>query len=123
MKAIRGLQRPLPDGAPPHSVLLGMMSPGTSPAPIPAFYNITGRNPESQDAIQQAIDELVKENCGDAGYGNFRFNFKLIRATGAYICGEESALLSSIEGQRPEVRVRPPLPHTAGFVQQAHGGE
>ena len=40
----------------------------------------------------------------------FSFDFKVIHAQGAYICGEETALLSSIEGQRPEVRYVPSLP-------------
>ncbi|MEI6490061.1 MAG: NADH-ubiquinone oxidoreductase-F iron-sulfur binding region domain-containing protein, partial [Bacteroidota bacterium] len=41
-----------------------------------------------------------------------------IRAQGAYICGEETALLSSIEGQRPEVRVRPPYPTQQGLFNK-----
>ena len=46
---------------------------------------------------------------------NFHFHFKLIKARGSYICGEETALLSSIEGQRPEVRIRPPFPTQEGL--------
>ena len=42
----------------------------------------------------------------------------MISAQGAYICGEETALLSSIEGQRPEVRVRPPFPTQQGLFNQ-----
>jgi len=45
----------------------------------------------------------------------FDFEFKLIEGAGAYICGEETALLSSIEGQRPEVRIRPPFPTQEGL--------
>jgi NADH-quinone oxidoreductase subunit F len=48
----------------------------------------------------------------------FDFNFKVIKAQGAYICGEETALLSSIEGQRPEVRVRPPYPTQQGLFNK-----
>jgi NADH-quinone oxidoreductase subunit F len=48
----------------------------------------------------------------------FDFDFKVIKALGAYICGEETALLSSIEGQRPEVRVRPPYPTQKGLFNK-----
>ena len=43
------------------------------------------------------------------------FKFKIIRGQGSYVCGEETALLSSIEGLRPEVRVRPPYPAQYGL--------
>ena len=44
-----------------------------------------------------------------------QFKFKIISGQGAYICGEETALLNSIEGLRPEVRVRPPYPAQYGL--------
>jgi NADH-quinone oxidoreductase subunit F len=43
------------------------------------------------------------------------FSLKILKGAGAYICGEETALLASIEGQRPEVRLRPPFPTSAGL--------
>ncbi|MCX6294738.1 MAG: formate dehydrogenase, partial [Bacteroidetes bacterium] len=49
---------------------------------------------------------------------DFNFDFKIISAQGAYICGEETALLSSIEGQRPEVRIRPPYPTQQGLFNK-----
>jgi NADH-quinone oxidoreductase subunit F len=67
------------------------------------------------------VNEAVK-TLADAGWigdniraSGFTFRFKVIKAAGAYICGEETALLSSIEGQRPEVRVRPPFPAEEGL--------
>jgi NADH-quinone oxidoreductase subunit F len=70
--------------------------------------------------MQQAINNLLDENLlGENILGTgFNFNFKLIKAMGAYICGEETALLSSIEGQRPEVRVRPPYPTQKGLFNK-----
>jgi NADH-quinone oxidoreductase subunit F len=64
---------------------------------------------------------LAQSGCS-AKHSDRAYDFKIIEAQGAYICGEETALLSSIEGQRREVRVRPPY-HPAGFVQQAHCGQ
>ncbi|MDA0973210.1 MAG: formate dehydrogenase, partial [Bacteroidetes bacterium] len=45
-------------------------------------------------------------------------DFKVIQAQGSYICGEETALINSIEGQRPEVRIRPPYPAQRGLFNR-----
>jgi NADH-quinone oxidoreductase subunit F len=81
---------------------------------------IRGEYPEAIDITQNAIDELRSKNyLGNNIFGsNFNYDFKVIRAQGAYICGEETALLSSIEGQRPEVRVRPPYPTQQGLFNK-----
>jgi NADH-quinone oxidoreductase subunit F len=49
---------------------------------------------------------------------DFTFRLKTIKGAGAYICGEETALLASIEGQRPEVRTRPPFPTVEGLFRK-----
>ena len=59
--------------------------------------------------------KLLGENIKDSG---FSFNIKIIKAQGAYICGEETALINSIEGQRPEVRIRPPYPTQKGLFNK-----
>jgi NADH-quinone oxidoreductase subunit F len=73
--------------------------------------------PESIEAVKQAIADLATAGLTgkDILNSGFEFEFKIIEARGAYICGEETALLSSIEGQRPEVRVRPPYPVNYGL--------
>ena len=104
----------------PHSVLLGMMIAGYIVGADTGVMYIRAEYPESQEIIQQAINNLLDENLlGENILGTgFNFNFKLIKAMGAYICGEETALLSSIEGQRPEVRVRPPYPTQQGLFNK-----
>ncbi len=100
-----------------HSVLMGMIIAGyLADASMGVIY-LRAEYPESIDVIEKAIAELyenklVGENIFNSG---FSFDFKLIKAQGAYICGEETALLSSIEGQRPEVRIRPPFPAQQGL--------
>jgi NADH:ubiquinone oxidoreductase subunit F (NADH-binding) len=81
---------------------------------------IRGEYPESVDKINDSIAFLRENNLiGQNIFGsNFSFDFKVIKAMGAYICGEETALLSSIEGQRPEVRVRPPYPTQVGLFNK-----
>ncbi|MFM6924624.1 MAG: NADH-quinone oxidoreductase subunit F, partial [Ferruginibacter sp.] len=104
----------------PHSVLLGMMIAGYIVGADTGVLYIRAEYPESQEIIQDAINHLLDENLlGENILGTgFNFNFKLIKAMGAYICGEETALLSSIEGQRPEVRVRPPYPTQQGLFNK-----
>ena len=70
---------------------------------------ITRDQAASGASIERAITTLEEKNLlGD-------FEFKVIRGQGSYVCGEETALLSSIEGLRPEVRVRPPYPAQYGL--------
>lgn len=104
----------------PHSVLLGMMIAGYITGANLGVLYIRAEYPEAITITQNAIAELNSNHLlGEHILGSdFRFNFKLISAQGAYICGEETALLSSIEGQRPEVRVRPPYPVQKGLFNK-----
>ena len=104
----------------PHALLMGMMIAGYIAGAKYGVVYIRGEYPESVDIINDAIAELhqhhlLGENIEESG---FDFQFKVIKAQGAYICGEETALLSSIEGQRPEVRVRPPYPVQQGLFNK-----
>jgi NADH-quinone oxidoreductase subunit F len=81
---------------------------------------VRGEYPEVFPILEQALValrgyNLIGKNILASG---FDFDFKVIRAQGAYICGEETALLNSIEGQRPEVRVRPPYPTQQGLFNK-----
>ena len=101
----------------PYAVLIGMIIAGyLANASVGVLY-IRAEYPESITIIENTIQELhqykfIGENIFNSG---FSFHIKVIKAQGAYICGEETALLSSIEGQRPEVRVRPPYPAQQGL--------
>lgn len=101
----------------PLKMLLGMMIAGYVTGTDRGVVYIRFEYPESIDINKKAVDELRSAGLlGDNILGSgFNFEFKVIEARGAYICGEETALLSSIEGQRPEVRVRPPYPVTYGL--------
>ena len=104
----------------PHSVLFGMMLAGYCTHAKWGILYIRAEYPESVEIVQNAIDELrannlLGENINGSG---FDFDFKIIKAQGAYICGEETALINSIEGQRPEVRTRPPYPTQQGLFNK-----
>ena len=104
----------------PHSVLLGMMVAGWYAGAQVGVLYIRAEYPESVRVIGEAIEELrvaglLGKNIQGSG---FDFELKTIKGAGAYICGEETALLASIEGQRPEVRVRPPFPTVEGLYRR-----
>jgi NADH-quinone oxidoreductase subunit F len=104
----------------PHSVLLGMMVAGWFAGAETGVLYIRAEYPDSVRIINDAIAELqaaglLGKNIAGSG---FNFAFKTIKGAGAYICGEETALLASIEGQRPEVRTRPPFPTVEGLYRR-----
>lgn len=104
----------------PHAVLLGMIIAGYIAGANTGVVYIRGEYPEAIEITQKAIDDIrAKGYIGENILGSgFSYDFKIIKAQGAYICGEETALLSSIEGQRPEVRVRPPYPTQHGLFNK-----
>jgi NADH-quinone oxidoreductase subunit F len=104
----------------PHALLMGMMIAGYITGAKHGVVYIRAEYPESVNTIQREVEVLRQDGWlgkNIKGTG-FDFEFKIIKAQGAYICGEETALLSSIEGQRPEVRVRPPYPAVKGLFNK-----
>jgi NADH-quinone oxidoreductase subunit F len=92
-----------------HKVLFGMYMAGLTVGADTGVLYIRGEYPDSIRIVNDAIEELKEKKL----IGNFRF--KIIKGQGSYVCGEETALLNSIEGLRPEVRVRPPYPAQYGL--------
>ncbi len=101
----------------PHAVLFGMMVAGYLVGSEIGILYIRAEYPDSIAMIEQSIRELQEEGyLGDDIFGSgFSFRFKTIKGAGAYICGEETAMLASIEGRRPEVGIRPPFPTEEGL--------
>ncbi len=101
----------------PHSVLFGMLLAGYLVGSEVGVLYIRYEYPDSIRIIEEAIRDLqTKGIVGENIFGtDFNFKFKIVKGAGAYICGEETALLASIEGNRPEVRVRPPYPIEYGL--------
>ena len=104
----------------PHSVLLGMMVAGWYAGAETGILYIRAEYPDSVTIVNEAIEDL--RSAGLLGKNilgtGFNFMLKTIKGAGAYICGEETALLASIEGQRPEVRTRPPFPTIEGLFRK-----
>jgi len=71
--------------------------------------------------LENALDEMRKENLLGKkimGHKDFNFEIRIQYGAGAYVCGEESALLESAEGKRGEPRDRPPFPVEKGYLQK-----
>ncbi|VAW35754.1 NADH-ubiquinone oxidoreductase chain F [hydrothermal vent metagenome] len=96
----------------PLLVLFGIMVSAYIVGANYGILYIRAEYPEAIKVIAKSINEL-KQLTDDMD-----FQFKIISAKGAYICGEETALINSIEGQRPEVRVRPPFPTAVGLFNK-----
>ncbi len=104
----------------PLRVLFGMMIAGFIAGSKNGVLYIRAEYPESIAETQHAIDllkqqHLLGKNILDSG---FDFEFMVIKGAGAYICGEETALIASIEGRRPEVDIRPPFPTIEGLYKK-----
>ena len=104
----------------PYLVLIGLWISAYITGANKAVVYIRAEYPESVKIMDQAVQDFINHGfVGNSILGsNFNLDFKIIKAQGAYICGEETALLSSIEGQRPEVRVRPPFPVHEGLFRK-----
>ena len=103
-----------------HAVLQGMMIAGIICGAKWGILYIRGEYPESVVQTERAVNELrdaglIGANILDSG---INFDFKIVKAQGSYICGEETALINSLEGQRPEVRTRPPYPTVEGLFNK-----
>jgi len=95
----------------PHRILAGMLAAGRAIGADRGYLYVRAEYPESQSILADAIDAFEKTGA----FGATQFRFHIIVGAGSYVCGEETALLNSIEGNRPEVRIRPPYPAAEGL--------
>jgi len=101
----------------PYSLIEAMTIAGYALGAEQGWIYIRGEYPEATRSLKSAIAEARSKGLlGDdvGGYG-FCFDIEVRLGAGAYICGEETALLNSIEGYRGEPRNKPPFPTTSGL--------
>ncbi len=101
----------------PFALVEAMTIAGFATASEQGYIYIRGEYPHATQRLSSAIAQasargLLGENVMSLG---FRFHLELRRGAGAYICGEETALLNSIEGYRGEPRNKPPFPVQEGL--------
>ncbi len=101
----------------PFSLVEAMTIAGYAMGAEQGWIYIRGEYPEATRSLKSAIAEARGKGMlgDDVGGHNFRFDIEVRLGAGAYICGEETALLNSIEGYRGEPRNKPPFPTTNGL--------
>jgi NADH-quinone oxidoreductase subunit F len=100
----------------PHKLLEGSLVAGFAMHASAAYIYIRGEFWEEADILEAAIDEayeagLIGRNACGSGYD---FDIYVHRGAGAYICGEETALIESLEGKKGQPRLKPPFPAMVG---------
>jgi NADH:ubiquinone oxidoreductase, NADH-binding (51 kD) subunit len=101
----------------PHRVIEGMMIAGVAVGASEGYIYVRAEYPLAVARLKQAIDQarefgILGKNILGSG---FDFDLHINRGAGAFVCGEETALIASIEGERGMPRVRPPLTVVKGL--------
>ncbi|MGB9977927.1 NADH-ubiquinone oxidoreductase-F iron-sulfur binding region domain-containing protein [Methanobacterium sp.] len=101
----------------PHSVLEGILIAGYVIGAKKAYIYCRAEYPLALDHLKHAIKQMreygfLGENIFNTG---FDFDIEIKEGAGAFVCGEETALIASIEGKRGTPRTRPPFPTTSGL--------
>jgi formate dehydrogenase iron-sulfur subunit len=94
----------------PHALIEGMLITAEAIGATYGHVYLRSEYPEARKILQQAIDD-----ARDAGLFGDSYDMEINVGAGAYVCGEETALLESLEGRRGEVRARPPFPAQEGL--------
>jgi NADH-quinone oxidoreductase subunit F len=101
----------------PHKLVEGALLASVAIGANACYIYVRGEFYNEAVAVQKAIDEayaagLIGKNACGSGYD---FDLYLHRGAGAYICGEETALLESLEGRKGQPRLKPPFPAVVGL--------
>ncbi len=101
----------------PHAVLEGMMIAAYAIGADDSYIYCRAEYPKAVARLRQAIGQCrAKGLLGDNILGTgFKFDIKIKEGAGAFVCGEETALIASIEGRRGMPRFRPPFPAQSGL--------
>jgi formate dehydrogenase iron-sulfur subunit len=97
----------------PFSLIEGMMIAGIAVGATQGYIYLRSEYPHACKILQQAVEIAYKR-----GYLGRHFDLEIRVGAGAYICGEETALLESLEGKRGMIRYKPPLPAIKGLFGQ-----
>ena len=101
----------------PHKLIEGCLLACVAIGAHAAYVYVRGEFVREAEALQRAIDEayaagLIGKNACKSGWN---FDMYVHRGAGAYICGEETALIESLEGKKGQPRLKPPFPANVGL--------
>ena len=101
----------------PHKLIEGCLISSFAMGAHAAYIYVRGEFYRETEALQRAVDEayensLIGANASGSGWD---FDLYVHRGGGAYICGEETALIESLEGKKGQPRLKPPFPANAGL--------
>ena len=101
----------------PHSLIEGVIISSYAIRANHAFIYIRGEVPHVHRRVRNAVEEAYKAGFLGQNIQGSGFNLEVVvhAGAGAYICGEETALLDSLEGHRGQPRLKPPFPAVAGL--------
>lgn len=101
----------------PHRLLEAMAIAGYAVGAKRGYVYLRKEYPKAYVALLEALAEAHSEGFlgNETLHRSFSFDVELVVGRGSYVCGEETALLNSIEGRRPEARPRPPYPTESGL--------
>jgi len=104
----------------PHTLIEGMMIGGYAIGANKGYVYIRAEYPLAVERLSAAIEQarqygLLGENIFGSG---FNFDLEIRIGAGAFVCGEETSLMSSIEGKRGEPRQKPPFPFEKGLFEK-----
>ena len=101
----------------PHSVLEGMAIAGYAIGAAEGIIYARAEYPLAIHRVQIAIDQAREKGyLGEHIFGSdFNFNIRIKQGAGAFVCGEETALIASLEGERGMPRLKPPFPAQYGY--------
>ncbi|HIG42453.1 MAG: formate dehydrogenase subunit gamma [bacterium] len=104
----------------PFMLIEGMTIAALAVGATQAYIYIRAEYPQAIKTMEKALDiAYITNHIGKDILGSGRdFDIEIRKAAGAYICGEETSMLESLEGKRGQVRFRPPLPAIEGLFGQ-----
>src|ERR687889_1078006 len=100
----------------PHLLIEGCLIASFAMGANAAYIYIRGEYIAEREALQRAVDEAYEANLiGPDNVHGWPFDLYVHHGAGAYICGEETALLESLEGKKGQPRLKPPFPANVGL--------
>lgn len=104
----------------PFKLIEGMIISGYATGATKGFIYLRSEYPVAKEYLEKALEIAYAENILGENLlsSSFSFDIEMFIGAGAYICGEETSLLESLEGKRGQIKVKPPVPAIAGLFEK-----